>query len=191
MPGHFSVEINSQAVARSISLHALKGGYWYQKLFTDLVRIAEREKLDWEKEWASGLMDYKIRAQDEVDRRTKLGKDCSDIVPHPDQIILDLHNNDFRVIGPVTKEERDKFVANYEEFWTDTIETLQWGKERNDELRRQLDDECNPRRRKRLQKKVDEQKEAALLFQERSEEILKILRPFGYVETRPSWEWPE
>ena len=60
-------------------------------------------------------MDYKIAGEDELERRKRLGiTDAPPLLPHPDDIKLDLRAGTARIVGPMTKEENvvyDLWVA--------------------------------------------------------------------------------
>ena len=64
-------------------------------------------------------MDYKIAGKEKLKRRERLGiTDAPPLLPHPDDIKLDLRAGTARIVGPMTKEEDvvyDLWVAQKQE----------------------------------------------------------------------------
>jgi hypothetical protein len=52
------------------------------------------------------MIDYKARAEIEIERRRKLGiTDLSDIDPHPDNVLIDLGTADIHVLGELNPKD--------------------------------------------------------------------------------------
>ena len=95
----------AQAVVRSLAVNAAKGQPRAQKVFTDMVGAAERERQALNAEWLETAIEYKQAAEIEIRERTARGLDTSDILPHPDDIVIDIAAGQALVRGPMTKED--------------------------------------------------------------------------------------
>lgn len=100
----------AQAVLRATGLNAMKGKVGAQRLILDIARSADAEEARERQEIFELAYDYKERARAEIARH-KLGgiTDLPDIVPHPDDVVLDLNTGEVRFTGPLTEEQRDAF----------------------------------------------------------------------------------
>jgi hypothetical protein len=56
-------------------------------------------------------LNYKLRWEDELDRRKRLGIEGPEPVPHPDDIHIDLRTGEIRFTGPMTR--RDKAILDH------------------------------------------------------------------------------
>jgi len=99
----------AQAVVRSLAVNAAKGNQRAQRLFTELLTSVERENKKLHDEWLQTAINYKVEWDEELARRKKLGIDAPGPVPHPDDIVIDMSTGSVRVIGPMTKEEKQKW----------------------------------------------------------------------------------
>ncbi|ESZ10230.1 DUF5681 domain-containing protein [Mesorhizobium sp. L48C026A00] len=184
----------AQAVVRSIGINAMKGDPRSQRQFTEILFTAERERARIERENISALMDYKIRAEKELERRARLGiTGLPEIIPHPDQIILDLRNErngEVWIVGPLTKEEKDSSIAFYEEFRDDCRQMLQVFKNRLAVSEQALAEETRPAVVRRLKKAIERDRDVIKSHKSKSEEMCEKFRPWGFIETRDLWEEP-
>ena len=94
------------AVMRSIGLKAMKGEPRSQKLFAEILLSTEAKKLKDHVEYFETLLDYKRDATAELERREKHGlTDLPPVLPHPDDVILNMRTGEAMVYGPVSEEE--------------------------------------------------------------------------------------
>lgn len=110
---------------RSIAVKAAKGEHRSQKLFTDLLEGVETEKVRREKFEFEEALQYLIEADAEVQRREKTGQSVADIIPHPDDMSINMETGKVTVIGPMTYtgkkrmlellKTREKVMENIEE----------------------------------------------------------------------------
>jgi hypothetical protein len=96
----------AQAVVRSLAVNAAKGNQRAQRLFTELLRSVERDNKKLHDEWLQTAINYKVEWDEELARRSKLGIDAPQPIPHPDDIIIDMNTGSVRVKGPMTREDK-------------------------------------------------------------------------------------
>ena len=99
----------AQAVVRSLAVNAAKGQPRAQKVFTDMVGTAERERQALNQAWLETAIEYKHSAEAEIRERKARGMDVSDILPHPDDVRIDIATGQARIRGPMTKEDLVKW----------------------------------------------------------------------------------
>ena len=126
------------AVLRAVAMNAAKGNNRAAGLFTTLVSKTEAANRQLAIEAFGSAIDYKDKWAKELERRKKLGLKLPEPIPHPDDIIIDARTMEFKIKGPMTKEEipRYKFAAMlldvYEEITAENqlkLETMQDGLE--------------------------------------------------------------
>ena len=100
----------AQAIVRSMAMNAAKGDHRSQKAFTEMVAHVERENRALRDQMLETAIEYKTGWEDEIDRCRKLGIEPPEPIPHPDDIVIDVRTGDVHVTGPVTKEEKAKWV---------------------------------------------------------------------------------
>ncbi len=94
------------AVMRSIGLKAMKGEPRSQKLFAEILLSTEAKKQKDHVENFETLLDYKRGATAELERREKHGlTDLPPVIPHPDDVILNMRTGEAMVYGPISEEE--------------------------------------------------------------------------------------
>jgi hypothetical protein len=100
----------AQAVIRSLAVNAAKGNQRAQHLFTELLTSTERENARLHSEWLDTAITYKVEWEKELRRRERLGiTDLPDPIPHPDHVVVDFRNNNVRITGPMSKEEKEEW----------------------------------------------------------------------------------
>jgi hypothetical protein len=99
----------AQAVMRSLAVNAAKGQHRAQRLFSELLASTERANNDLHLEWQETAITYKVEWEKELQRRERLGITAPEPIPHPDDIKIDFQTGEVRVVGPMTKEEKDLF----------------------------------------------------------------------------------
>lgn len=94
------------AVMRSIGFKAMKGDPRSQKLFAEILRDTEAKKQKDHVEYFETLLDYKRGATAELERREKYGlTDLPPVLPHPDNVILNMRTGEAKIYGPISEEE--------------------------------------------------------------------------------------
>lgn len=100
------------AVMRSIAVNAVKGQSRAQRLFSELLSAVETSNKARHNEWLEVAITYKADWEHELERRRIHGiTGLPDPVPHPDHIKIDFYNDEVRVIGPFTGEEKRAWDA--------------------------------------------------------------------------------
>lgn len=102
-----------EAIIRSIAVKAAKGDHRSQKLFFSTVQKIEAEKEDLRGTLVEKFLVYKVDAEREIERRKKIGADCSDIIPHPDDIGIDPETFMPTLLGPAIPSEKKSFEETY------------------------------------------------------------------------------
>ncbi|MBC8269204.1 MAG: hypothetical protein H8E36_10685 [Rhodospirillaceae bacterium] len=108
--GHLTMPI-IQAAMRSIAVKAAKGEHRSQKLLAELVDTVETTKAEREEIELQAAVQYMIDADEEVQRREKNGQSVADIIPHPDDMFINLDTGEVTVIGPVTYTDKKRMVG--------------------------------------------------------------------------------
>jgi hypothetical protein len=96
----------AQAVLRSVAVNAAKGSHRAQRHFADLVSGTERDRKRESDEFLQAAIEYKCGWEAELERRERLGIAAPDPIPHPDDVVVNLHDGTVRFKGPVTKEDK-------------------------------------------------------------------------------------
>lgn len=79
------------AILHGLIAKGLKGSGPAQRAVLNKVQSIEAESVSWEMQYLKSAIEYKVNAEQEIERRRKAGnKNISDIVPHPDDILIDL-----------------------------------------------------------------------------------------------------
>ena len=97
-----------QAVFRAMGVSALKGNRFVQKTLTDMVAKMEAEHHAVKFELFGTMVEYKHNWSLEIERCRKAGLPEPKMIPHPDDIILDPNNGDAQILGPKTKEQKER-----------------------------------------------------------------------------------
>lgn len=95
-----------QAILRGVALSAAKGNAKAQKTFTDLLKAVEEDKKALYDEYLSTCMEYKTNWNRELDRCKRLGIPAPEIIPHPDDIIINMNTGRVEIRGPMTPEDK-------------------------------------------------------------------------------------
>ena len=107
-----------QAVFRSMGVSALKGNRFAQKALTEMVAKMEAEHHASRMELFGTMFEYKREWDKEIERCRSAGLPEPKMIPHPDDIVLDPKTGDCRILGPQTKEQKqrlDKALARRDE----------------------------------------------------------------------------
>ena len=101
----------AQAVVRALAVNAAKGQHRAQRLFAEMLAATERQNKAQADAWLEAAIEYKVEWERELERRAALGiVNQREPLPHPDQVIIDLHAGTARVQGPMTKEEQKELA---------------------------------------------------------------------------------
>ncbi len=106
----------AQAVMRSLAVNAAKGKVNAQRLFLETVTGMEAHEEREHREYVIQRLHQKSASEQEIARRKAQGNtDMSDILPHPDHMIIDMAAGTVRVEGPETEEVRDAWLLLLEQ----------------------------------------------------------------------------
>ena len=96
-----------QIILRSTAAKAAKGDTRSQRLFKEWVESVEEKQDRQKKDYFETLATTKIRLKEHLDYHRKKGLPEEDFphLPHPDDIIIDLHQGTARIAGPMTEEQ--------------------------------------------------------------------------------------
>ncbi|QZD90988.1 hypothetical protein K3148_06280 [Qipengyuania aurantiaca] len=103
-----------QAVFRAMGVAAMKGNRFAQKTMAELVTGLEQRDAEARFELFGSALEYKQRWTEEIERCEKQNLPAPEPLPHPDDIIVNPHAGDVRILGPQTKEQKahyDKAAA--------------------------------------------------------------------------------
>lgn len=118
----------AQAVVRSLAVNAAKGNQRAQRLFTEILAAAERDRRRLNEEWFDTAITYKLEWEKELDRRARLGiTHLPPPLPHPDHVVIDMRAGTALIRGPATKEEKalwDEWIARRADFEAEREELL-------------------------------------------------------------------
>lgn len=98
-----------KAVFRSLGVSAMKGNRLAQATMAELVRGIEEEDRQTRSSHFEAACEYKIGWQEAFAHARKNGLPEPDVVPHPDDVILDMRRAEVRYEGPMTPEEKRKW----------------------------------------------------------------------------------
>ena len=95
-----------KAVFRSLGVSAMKGNRLAQATMAELVRGIEEEDRRLRSSHFEAACEYKIGWQEAFEHARKQGLPEPNVVPHPDDVILDMRRAEVRYEGPMTPEEK-------------------------------------------------------------------------------------
>lgn len=97
-----------QAVFRAMGVAAMKGNRFVQKTLADMVARMEAEHHANKFELFGTMVEYKHTWDQEIELCRKAGLPEPEPIPHPDDIVLDPNTGDARILGPQTKEQKQR-----------------------------------------------------------------------------------
>lgn len=97
-----------QAVFRAMGVAAMKGNRFVQKTLADMVARMEAEHYSSKFELFGTMVEYKHKWDQEIERCRQAGIPEPQPIPHPDDIVLDPNTGDARIVGPQTKEQKQR-----------------------------------------------------------------------------------
>jgi stress response protein YsnF len=100
-----------QIILLSTAAKAAKGDLRAQRLYKEWVESVEEKQDRQKKDYFETLATTKIRLKEKLDQHRKNGLQEEDFphLPHPDDIIIDLHQGTARIAGPMTEEQVHAF----------------------------------------------------------------------------------
>ncbi len=136
-----------RAALRAIALKAAKGdARAYKALADKQVAIDKRQQIVWER-WLDTILDYQNCARQQLKLDRKMRKTRPEIIPHPDDIEIDLNNRSVIINGPITADQkmaqdflmsnRSKILPFFEELRFAKVDRQFFRQIRN--LKRQMD----------------------------------------------------
>jgi len=116
----------AQAMVRSIFVSAAKGNHRSQKLMTDILRDIETKTAADKQALINAVIEYKVEADFELARRKHLGATGIDIVPHPEDILINHETGEIQVLGPTTYREKESLdkLCKFQNELQDKVDNL-------------------------------------------------------------------
>ena len=127
----------AMAVLRSTAVNAAKGSAKAQKLFLDAIGQASRYKDERHTAVLQAVIDHKENWRQIFLECRKRGEPLPDVVPHPDDIDIDPETGEVRLLGPLTRDERDQENHQRVEAHREEVRNLE-------KLLDEIDDELRP-----------------------------------------------
>ncbi len=85
----------------------MKGSRSSQKALTEIVRAAEARERSETIQAMEAAIEYKQAWDAELERLRRLGLSEPILIPHPEDIEIDLRNGGVKVLGPLNREEKE------------------------------------------------------------------------------------
>lgn len=98
-----------QASLRSLGMQSAQGKQGAMCKLFELVGAVEREQEINREQTFKVILEYKRGAEKEILEARRLGRDAPDILPHPDDLIIDPYAGTVTLKGPMTPEEKAYF----------------------------------------------------------------------------------
>ena len=95
-----------QALYRAAFLNALKGNRHSQKLMMESLIKIEAQEYSLMAEALDTAINYKVEWERAFERDRQQGKPEPSLLPHPDDVVIDLQKGSFQILGPATAEEK-------------------------------------------------------------------------------------
>jgi Family of unknown function (DUF5681) len=94
----------AKAVIRALAVNAARGQLRSQQAFTKLLTETERARKALTDRMFDAALDYKLKWDEELERRKSLGITGPAPLPHPDDLHLNFQTSEVTIVGPLTKE---------------------------------------------------------------------------------------
>lgn len=161
-----SVEV-IEAVMRSVVASALKGVAKSQKLMFEVLDAASRHKDERRDALLEAVLKYKERCQLEIERAKSEGRQPPDMVPHPNDLVVDPETGDVDLVGPLTYQQRAREDLERVEGFEREIDLLET------ELKAAKERKSDPDELKAIRKDIKQAREFLDKFRELYENGLK------------------
>jgi hypothetical protein len=112
-----------QAVLRSVALNAAKGQQRAQRMFTDLLQCVEGDKRAFHTEVLMEAIKYKEEWEEKIKHCRERGLPDPELVPHPDNVIIDRDTGLVEIIGPILSQEK-RFLDGLDALYSDLQERI-------------------------------------------------------------------
>lgn len=140
--GEATIELPAiQAAMRALAIAAMKGSRLSQKALTEIVRAAELRERTETLQAMEAAIDYKRTWTAGLDRLRSLGQPEPLLLPHPDDMEIDLRNGGVIVLGPMNNEEKaahDKRVARRDDAQAEVSEYARLYRSARDPKRKEM-----------------------------------------------------
>jgi hypothetical protein len=97
----------AQAALRSLAISAAKGNLRAQREVVSHLRWVESERRATKMKIFENAMEYKAEMSEKLRNPERWGISEADVVPHPDDILINFFTGEVSMKGPVTTEQRD------------------------------------------------------------------------------------
>jgi hypothetical protein len=94
----------AKAVIRALAVNAARGQLRSQQAFTKLLSETEHARKALTDRTFAAALDYKLKWDEELERRKSLGITGPAPLPHPDDLHLNFQTSEVTIVGPLTKE---------------------------------------------------------------------------------------
>ncbi len=102
----------AQGVTRRIVMDAMQGRPRAQELFIRMTETARSAAIQLNERHLQAACEYKVAGEQELRRRARLGiTHLPDLLPHPDDIVINLQTGEVEMHGPMTREEEVQYEA--------------------------------------------------------------------------------
>ncbi len=98
-----------QAILRRMNLDALKGNRHAQNAITTMVQAIEDHEAQQQQELFEEAFLYKKGWNEEFERCDKAGIPRPEVVPHPDDILINVRTASVRFVGPMDELEKERW----------------------------------------------------------------------------------
>jgi hypothetical protein len=96
----------AKAVMRALAVNAARGQLRSQQVFTKLLTETERARKELTDRMFDVALDYKLKWEQELERRKRLGITGPAPLPHPDDVRLNFLTSGVTFVGPLIKEHK-------------------------------------------------------------------------------------
>lgn len=135
----------AKAVVRALAVNAARGQLRSQQALTKLLTETERARKELTDRMFDAALDYKLKWEQELERRKRLGITGPAPLPHPDDVRLDFLTSEVTFIGSLIKQQKAELDRLYDlvEQVDREVESLtaQLKKTRSKSYRASLEDE--------------------------------------------------
>jgi hypothetical protein len=96
----------AEAILRSLAAKAAQGNRLHQKLFLDLYALSQASERARDERILDGFIDYKVKAERELERCKATGEKPPDLPIHPDDIQIDMETGEITYTGPTAWDRK-------------------------------------------------------------------------------------
>ena len=96
----------AKAVVRALAVNAARGQLRSQQAFAKLLTETERARRELTDRMFDVALDYKLKWEQELERRERLGITGPAPLPHPDDVRLNFLTSEVTFIGPLIKQQK-------------------------------------------------------------------------------------